>query len=125
MSTMTLSFEDGAPSELKVITMHNHRLKWCMAVSIKVGQDIVHVVVDNKHDILSKYSQIINMLFSMYDDNGIGYNRMDIIRAVASKELFVKKYESVIDKYVYRMDALPMPTRKKNTVRKFIKMPKQ
>ena len=122
---MALSFENGSPSELKVITMLNHRLKWCMAVSIKVNNDIVHVVVGNKHDILSKYAQIINMLFSMYDDNGIVYSRMDVIKAVASKNAFVKKYESAIDKYVYRMDALPMPVRKKNTVRKFIKMPKQ
>ena len=122
---MSISFEDGVPKELNVITMHNHRLKWCMAVSIKVNNDIAHIVVNNKHDILSKYAQIINMLFSMYDDNGIGYTRMDIIRAVASKELFVKKYESAIDKYVYRMDALPMPVRKKIAVRKFIKMPKQ
>ena len=122
---MTLSFENGSPSELKVITMLNHRLKWCMAVSIKVNNDIVHIVVGNKHDILSKYAQIINMLFSMYDDNGIVYSRMDVIKAVASKNAFVKKYESAIDKYVYRMDALPMPVRKKNTARKFIKMPKQ
>lgn len=125
MSTMALSFENGSPSELKVITMLNHRLKWCMAVSIKVNNDIIHIVVGNKHDILSKYAQIINMLFSMYDDNGIVYSRMDVIKAVASKNAFVKKYESAIDKYVYRMDALPMPVRKKNTVRKFIKMPKQ
>lgn len=125
MSTMALSFENGSPSELKVITMLNHRLKLCMAVSIKVNNDIVHIVVGNKHDILSKYAQIINMLFSMYDDNGIVYSRMDVIKAVASKNAFVKKYESAIDKYVYRMDALPMPVRKKNTVRKFIKMPKQ
>ena len=125
MSTMALSFENGSPSELKVITMLNHRLKWCMAVSIKVNNDIVHIVVGNKHDILSKYAQIINMLFSMYDDNGIVYSRMDVIKAVASTNAFVKKYESAIDKYVYRMDALPMPVRKKNTVRKFIKMPKQ
>ena len=122
---MALSFENGSPSELKVITMLNHRLKWCMAVSIKVNNDIVHIVVGNKHDILSKYAQIINMLFSMYDDNGIVYSRMDVIKAVASKNAFVKKYESAIDKYVYRMDALPMPVRRKNTVRKFIKMPKQ
>ena len=122
---MALSFENGSPSELKVITMLNHRLKWCMAVSIKVNNDIVHIVVGNKHDILSKYAQIINMLFSMYDDNGIVYSRMDVIKAVASTNAFVKKYESAIDKYVYRMDALPMPVRKKNTVRKFIKMPKQ
>ena len=125
MSTMTLSFENGVPKELNVITMLNHRLKWCMAVSIKVNNDIVHIVVGNKHDILSKYAQIINMLFSMYDDNGIVYSRMDVIKAVASKNAFVKKYESAIDKYVYRMDALPMPVRRKNTVRKFIKMPKQ
>ena len=122
---MTLSFENGVPKELNVITMLNHRLKWCMAVSIKVNNDIVHIVVGNKHDILSKYAQIINMLFSMYDDNGIVYSRMDVIKAVASKNAFVKKYESAIDKYVYRMDALPMPVRRKNTVRKFIKMPKQ
>ena len=122
---MALSFENGSPSELKVITMLNHRLKWCMAVSIKVNNDIVHIVVGNKHDIMSKYAQIINMLFSMYDDNGVVYSRMDVIKAVASKNAFVKKYESAIDKYVYRMDALPMPVRKKNTVRKFIKMPKQ
>ena len=122
---MSISFEDGVPKELNVITMLHHRLKWCMAVSIKVNNDIAHIVVNNKHDILSKYAQIINMLFSMYDDNGIGYTRMDIIRAVASKELFVKKYESAIDKYVYRMDALPMPVRRKNTVRKNNKMPKQ
>ena len=122
---MALSFENGSPSELKVITMLNHRLKWCMAVSIKVNNDIVHIVVGNKHDILSKYAQIINMLFSMYDDNGIVYSRMDVIKAITSKNAFVKKYESAIDKYVYRMDALPMPVRRKNTVRKFIKMPKQ
>lgn len=123
---MTIKFENGVPSELKVITMHNHKAKWSMAVAIKVNSDIMHIMVDNKHDIMSKYAQIINMLFSMYDENNICYTRMDLIKAVASKELFINKYAGVIEKFVHRMEALPMPAKclRKGGVRKMIKMPK-
>ena len=122
---MTIKFENGVPSELKVIIMHNHKSKWSMAVAIKVKNDITHVMVDNKHDIMSKYAQIINMLFSMCDDNDICYSRMDVIKAVASKELFINKYKGIIEKFVHRMEALPMPAKtiRKGGVRKMIKMP--
>lgn len=97
-----------------------------MAVAIKVNNDIMHIMVDNKHDIMSKYAQIINMLFSMYDENNICYTRMDLIKAVASKELFINKYAGIIEKFVHRMEALPMPAKstRKGGVRKMIKMPK-